>query len=180
MTLKYCHTIYLPQHKYRLFRTELFDKGGGGVIVMIKPGLSCEECLDLESECEIKWMKVTTSKNNNILVVAFYRKPKSLIETLTEIDISLSKIENSETYRNCKIFLGGDFNLCDIDWEYGYTITGAKDKSHCGKLCTILNSHYLEQGNTLPTRKDKTLDLFFTSHPSLIGRCSTAPPPWPK
>ena len=100
---------------------------------MIKPGLSCEECPDLDSECEIKWVKVTTSKNNNILVVAFYREPKSLIETLTEIDISLSKIENSEKYRNCKIFLGGDFNLRDIDWEHGYPITSAKDKSHCEK-----------------------------------------------
>ena len=143
---------------------------------MIKPGLSCEECPDLDSECEIKWVKVTTSKNNNILVGAFYREPKSVIETLTELDISLSKIENSEKYRNCKIFLGVDFNLRDIDWEHGYPIIGAKDKSHCEKLCTILNSHYLEQVNTLPTRKDNTLDLFITSHPGLIDRCSTRPP----
>ena len=103
-----------PQHKYRLFRKdrkELFDKGGGGVIVMIKPGLSCEECPDLDSECEIKWVKVTTSKDNNILVVAFYREPTSLIETLTELDISLSKIENSEKYRNCKISSGRRFQF---------------------------------------------------------------------
>ena len=87
-------------------------------------------------------MKVTTSKNNNILVGAFYRKPKSLIETLTELDISLSKIENSEKYRNCEIFLGGDFNLRDIDWEHGYPITGAKDKSHCEKLSLSRTSKY--------------------------------------
>ena len=74
-----------PQHKYRLFRKdrkELFDKGGGGVIVMIKPGLSCEECPDLDSECEIKWVKATTSKNNNIpvifLQICFYESRDSL------------------------------------------------------------------------------------------------------
>ena len=139
-----------PQHKYRLFRKdrkELVEKGGGGVIVMTKPGLNCEECTDLDSECEIKWVKVTTSKASNIL----YREPKSPIETLNELENSLCKIENSKKYRNCKIFLGGDFNLGDIDWERGNPISGAKDKSHCEKLCSILNSHYLEQINTLPT-----------------------------
>ena len=95
---------------------------------------------------------------------------QNLCLKLTELDISFRKIKS-------KIFLGGDFNLQDIDWEHGYPITGAKDKSHREKLCTILNSHYLEQVNTLLTRKDKTLDLFITSHPSLIDRCSTRPPP---
>ena len=28
---------------------------------------------------------------------------------------------------------------------------------------------------TLPTRMNRTLDLFITSHPSLIERCSTGP-----
>ena len=127
-----------PQHKYRLFRKdrkELVEKGGGGVIVMTKPILNCEECPDLDSECEIKWVKVTTSKASNILVGAFYREPKSPIETLNELENSLCKIENNKKYRNCKIFLGGDFNLGDIDWERGNPISGAKDKSHCEKLC---------------------------------------------
>ena len=88
----------------------------------------------------------------------------------------MCKIENNKKYRKCKIFLGGDFNLGDIDWERGNPISGAKDKSHCEKLCSILNSHYLEQINTLPTRMNRTLDLFITSHPSLIERCSTGPP----
>ena len=56
---------------------------------MTKPGLNCEECSDLDSECEIKWVKVTTSKANNILVGAFYREPKSPIETLNELENSL-------------------------------------------------------------------------------------------
>ena len=168
-----------PQHKYRLFRKdrkELVEKGGGGVIVMTKPGLNCEECPDLDSECEIKWVKVKTSKASNILFGAFYREPKSPIETLNELENSLCKIENNKKYRNCKIFLGGDFNLGDIDWERGNPISGAKDKSHCKKLCSILNSYYLEPIYTLPTRMNRNLDLFITSHPSLIERCSTGPP----
>ncbi|XP_060561750.1 uncharacterized protein LOC132721460 [Ruditapes philippinarum] len=145
-------------------------------MVLVKPGLDCEDCPDLDSNCEIKWVKVTTSKQCNILVGAFYREPKSQIETLNELDISLGKIGNSEKYRNCKIFLGGDFNLGDIDWEYGNPTSGAKDKAHCEKLCSILNLHFIEQVNLLPTRMNRTLDLFITSHPTLIEKCSTGPP----
>ena len=135
---------------------------------MTKLGLNCEECPDLDSECEINLVKVTTSKASNILVVAYYREPKSQIEKLNELENSLCKIENNKKYQNCKIFLGGDFNLGDIDWERGNPISGAKDKSHCEKLCSILKSHYLELINTIPTRMNRTLDLFITSHPSLI------------
>jgi hypothetical protein len=46
-------------------------------MVLVKPGLDCEDCPDLDSNCEIKWVKVTTSKHCNILVGAFYREPKS-------------------------------------------------------------------------------------------------------
>ena len=88
----------------------------------------------------------------------------------------MCKIENNKKYRNCRLFHGGDFNLGKINWEHGNPISGAKDGSHCEKLCSIFNSHYLEQINTLTTRMNKTLDLLITSHPSLIERCSTGPP----
>ena len=106
-------------------------------------------------------------ENSNIIVGGFYREPKSQIDTLTELEISLSKIGSSKTYWNCKIFFGGDFNLGHMDWELGNPISGPKDKSHCEELRKILNSHYLEQVNTLPTRLDRTLDLFITSYPRL-------------
>jgi len=77
-------------------------------MVLVKPGLDCP---DLDSYCEIQWVKVTTSKHCDILVGAFYSEPKSPIETLNEHDISLGKIGSSEKYRNRKIVLGGDFNL---------------------------------------------------------------------
>ena len=28
---------------------------------MVKPGLPAEECLDLDTNCELKWVKVNTS-----------------------------------------------------------------------------------------------------------------------
>lgn len=75
----------------------------------------------------------------------------------------MSKIFKPAKYNKCKIFLGGDFYLWDINWN-----TGAIDKSHCDKLVPILNCYCHNQVNILPTRQDKTLDLFITSHPTLI------------
>jgi hypothetical protein len=42
---------------------------------------------------------------------------------------SLSKIKSDKRYRNAKIFLGGDFNLGDINWATGGTIPGGRNIS---------------------------------------------------
>ena len=60
-----------PEHKYQIFRKdrkETVDKRRRGVIVMVKPEFPAEECLDLETNCEIKWVKVNTSHDHQILV----------------------------------------------------------------------------------------------------------------
>jgi len=103
------------EHKYKIYRKDrktLIDKGGGGVVIMIKPHYDCEECPDLYTACELKWIKLTNHKKESILVGAFYREPKSTMEALEQLVLSISRIFKSNKYRNCKIFLGGDFNLC--------------------------------------------------------------------
>ena len=75
-----------PEHKYQVFlkdRKETVNKHGGGVIIMLKPGLPAEECLDLDTYCEIKWVKVNTSHDHQILVGPYYREPKSTWMLLT-------------------------------------------------------------------------------------------------
>ncbi|KAK6191217.1 hypothetical protein SNE40_002954 [Patella caerulea] len=135
----YHNAEFLPpnipaEHKYQIFRKdrkELINKSGGGVTIMVRPDLPAEECSDLDTTCEIKWAKVRTSSNEAILIGAYYREPKSKIEALDELKKSLSKIQNDPSYRNMKIFLGGDFNLGDIEWEVGRPMVGARDKVHC-------------------------------------------------
>lgn len=165
--------------QYKIFRKDrgmLTDKGGGGVMVMVKPEYDCEECPDLDSDCEIKWVRVITSSKEPILIGTFYREPKSPLETLDQLNNSLILIKTSKKYSQSKIILGGDFNLGDIDWETGSAPSGARDKAHCIKLCNILNEHCLEQMNRQPTRQGRLLDLFITSHPSLVQKCYTCPP----
>ena len=78
-----------PEHIYQIFwkdRKETVDKRGGGVIFMVKPGLQAEECLDLDTNCELKWVKVNTSHDHQILVGSYYREPKSTLDALDELD----------------------------------------------------------------------------------------------
>lgn len=72
-----CDAELLPanipsEHKYQIFRKhkkECADRRAGGVIVMVKPGLQAEECLD--SDSGIKWVKVKTSQTVQILVGSY-------------------------------------------------------------------------------------------------------------
>lgn len=167
------------EHKYKIYRKDrkaLIDKGEGGVAILVKPGYDCEECPDLDSTCELKWVKITTHKKDNILIGSFYREPKSSLQALEQLELSISKIVQSNKYKNNKIFIGGDFNLGDINWNSCCTTQGARDKQHCDKLISILNCFGLEQVNTLPTRQERTLDLFITSHVTLIEKIYTCPP----
>ena len=56
---------------------------------MVKPEHNCEECPDLDSTCELTWVKITTDKKNEILIGSYYREPKSSMEALEQLDISI-------------------------------------------------------------------------------------------
>jgi hypothetical protein len=68
------------------------------------------------------------------------------------------------------MFLGGDFNLGDINWATGGTIPGGRNISQSNIMINVLNNFYLEQINDLPTRSDRIFDLMITSHPTLATR----------
>ena len=152
------------------------DKRGEGVIVMVKSGLPAEECLDLDSNCEIKWVKINTSNQEQILVGSYYREPKATLENLDELNLSLNKVQNSKPYSNMKTFLRGDFNLGDIEWDSGCAQPGARDETHCDKLLEITKNCNLEQVKGTQTRQGRILDLLFTSRPTLVQRHTVCQP----
>ena len=87
---------------------------------------------------ELKWVKVNTPHDHQILVGSYYREPKSTLDALDELDLSLNKAETLKPYKNMKKFLAGDFNLGDIEWDNGLCPPGARDKSYCNKLLVCL------------------------------------------
>jgi hypothetical protein len=39
-------------------RKELIEKNDGGVLIMVRPDIKSDECPDLDTECEIKWIEI--------------------------------------------------------------------------------------------------------------------------
>lgn len=120
----------------------------------VKPIYDCEDCPDLHTACELKRIKWTTHRKDAVLIGTYYREPKPSIEALQQLGLSTSKIfKSAKKKKNSQIFLRWDFNLGDINWTMGCSTQGARDKSHCDKLVSMLNCYGLDQVNTLPTHQ---------------------------
>ncbi|XP_062605203.1 uncharacterized protein LOC134266991 [Saccostrea cucullata] len=104
-----------------------------------------------------------------------YRPPGSTMEYALDLFNAVKEI--CLHYPKSIIILGGDLNTPDISWSTN-SITG-----HQCITCKSINEHILNLENELglnqivdfPTRKENTLDLFFSNRPSFIDRCEPLP-----
>ncbi|XP_072021445.1 uncharacterized protein [Amphiura filiformis] len=80
-----------------------------------------------------------------------------------------------KTKGNCEIWLGGDFNLKDINWPDQSVKTGSNFTAQCKKFIDICNFFSLDQLVTEPTRKDSILDLFLVSNPTIVEYTKVLP-----
>ena len=146
-----------------------FDNSKGGVLIALKSDLIGTHRTDLNSNCEIIWVTIKIQGTKDITIGAFYRSPQfgNTSEYMHELRESIKKIKHSNKKH---IWLGGDFNLPDIDWD----ILGPKPGGNAPGLSKILlvisNDFGLEQIVREPTRINNTLDLFFTTNPTLVER----------
>jgi hypothetical protein len=81
----------------------------------------------------------------------------------------------STLYRDSTIWIGGDANLPDIEWD----TTSIKGNRYAIPINnTIINTMFdagCEQVVNFATRAVNTLDLFFTNRPSLVNKCLPLP-----
>ena len=107
-------------------------------------------------------------------ITAYYRPPKQV----SDIDNKLFKEEiNGLSIKRKKdiLIIGGDFNLPDICWsEQSIQTNQYPTHTNQAYLDTIADNG-LEQLVDFPTRKENTLDLFFTTRPSFKQRCKPLP-----
>ena len=72
------------------------------------------------------------------------------------------------------IWLGGDFNLCGINWENGSIRPKARNTKQCKQLLDISHDHALEQmvsKHTYITESSQsTMDLFFANNSTPIDQ----------
>ncbi|XP_072014761.1 uncharacterized protein [Amphiura filiformis] len=157
---------------YTVFRKDREDSHGG-VVIAIRNDMVCAHRPDLNTNCEIVWAQVQLVGSKTLTIGSFYRPPdKNDVKYLQELHESISKIKNPNSGI---IWLGGDFNLGNIDWPTQSVLPGPNPKSVCYQMIDIMNNFNLDQIVIEPTRNDSILELFFTSNATLVEKSILIP-----
>ena len=160
--------IFPTQH-YSVHRKDK-AKGEGGVFVAISHNVASLAEVTLDTDCEIVWTSIQSLKRRPIYIGSFYRTPSNTVDhkaVLEELSDSLAKLTTRQSLP--EIYLCGDFNLPDVNWEDG---TVKMDPQYSAILnqqaIDMFADHCLTQLNTKPTRYNHVLDLVFTTSPNTV------------
>ncbi|XP_072051753.1 uncharacterized protein [Amphiura filiformis] len=157
---------------YTVIRKDRKDSHGG-VLIALKNDLVFTHKPDLDANCEILWAQVQLVGCKTLTICSFYRPPdKKESQYLQELHDSLAKIENPN---EGILWLGGDFNLGDINWTDQSIRPGPNPRSVCQQLIDIANNFNLEQVVNKPTRNQNILDLFFVNNETLVEKSCVFP-----
>ena len=73
------------------------------------------------------------------------------------------------------IWIGGDMNLPDIEWETEQPTTNQYTHSISSSFLDSLANTGLQQIVNVPTRNNNNLDVFLNNRPSLVRQCVGMP-----
>ena len=162
---------------YAVFRKDRcfgINQKRGGVLIALKNDIIGTHRIDLDTKCELIWVTVKIQGAKDVTIGAFYRSHTfaSTAEYMNELRESLSRIKCSN---KGQIWLAGDFNIPDVNWETNSFKPGGQYPAISKQMLDIAADFGLEQVVKGPTRLKNTLDLFFTTNPTLVERSSTIP-----
>ena len=116
--------------------------------------------------------KVLGSKHA-IIFAAAYRPPRSDQTCMDTVNQTLSTL--CHKFSNMPIWIGGDMNLPDIEWETEQLATNQYAHSFSYSFLDALANTGLQQIVNFPTRNNNTLDVVLTNRPSLVKQCVGMP-----
>ena len=148
--------------------------GYGGVLLAIKKDFIINNItISQENECEVAFAKLTFGKNQTLIVEAAHRPPNSDASYNERMCKAFKEISNSN--KHAVIWIGGDFNLPDINCN-SISVNGNHNLLQMNnKFLEMIQNCNLDQVMKLLSRLDNTLDLFSTNRHSLINRCTPIP-----
>ena len=117
---------------YTIFHRDR-NRHGRGVMILVRSTIAAVRMLDLETNCEILWLKLLTAPSSFLFGV-FYRPPGSPVDILGNLNCSLASIQGSST----PLVLCGDFNVPSIDWSLTSPIVSSANSK---LLCSIVQDH---------------------------------------
>ncbi len=165
-----CYSVFRKDRNEVQNGNEMQRQRGGGVMVAVHQRLLCTACVELDTDCEIVWVKIELLDAKDMYVGAFYRPPTNR-HTLDELQKSVERLNNT----NSIVCLCGDFNLPNICWEDNSVKLGSPSVTICEALIEITNDAGLMQLNSSPTREQNILDLYFTNNPTLVRQTKVIP-----
>ena len=163
---------YIPG-EFEVFRRDREDDPHGGVLVATRRTMVSSVALVGKSSVFLS-VKVKLNHGKSVIIAVAYRPPNRTDDDYTEAlikDISSARDQNKSSY----FLLGGDFNLPGIDWGSG-RVTGRQVPKRVNEAFLNMQSDLaLEQMVHFSTRGNNTLDLLFTSHPTIVDKCKALP-----
>ena len=138
---------------------------------LVVPHLLVMNYVSYDAPIEAVVCKFTFKNNQSLIVCSVYRPPDRILEAMESLCQLFESI--CSTYPETPIWITGDMNLPNIDWET-FCVT---NNSYPVNLCETFINFTLEHGFTQvvnsPTRRNNILDIFLTNRASLLSHCST-------
>ena len=110
---------FLPEN-YTAIRKDNDKDGYGGVAIIHKNDLVVSE-VKCGKTLEMVAAKIQCQGRKPVVFCSVYRRPRSGIEYTEELCHQIKDLEKKHS--GCALWIGGDFNLLDIDWSR-YAVAG--------------------------------------------------------
>ena len=165
--------VFPPEYAvFRRDRKSDTKKSGGGVFILARKEYICTE-IQVDTNCEFQAIELQLKDQQNVKICNFYRPPWTDDSYFEDFIIAMQQVDAKG---KGNIWVGGDFNLPDIDWSDVKLLPGNVNVNLSNSLIDLMNDMALTQVVDHPTRKNSILDLFFTSNATLVNRFTTTPP----
>ena len=129
---------------------------------------------EFNTNCENLWVQLNLAGAKSVLIGAYYKPHKAGPESIASFE-DLKKSLTLVNQRNSAVWLLGDFNLPEIDWENLIPSPECGHPTFYRDCLEVLDDCLLEQMVTSPTRGQNILDLFLTTNPTLVDNVSITP-----
>lgn len=155
-----------------MHRKDRVNRLDGGFFVAVSNKFTSHREVDIETDCEMVCVRLTTLEGNKVIFISYYRPPSSHIDNTINLRVALDRL--FAKYRDPTVVIGGDVNFPFIDWATQVNTSSLENKS-AEEFLQCLGIYSFEQMVEEPTRKDHLLDIILTNKPTVLQNVNVAP-----
>ena len=161
---------------YESWRRDRKEKGGGGVLILVRDNIRVEEVSYGEGMMEIMGITIKTGEMKKRKIIVTYVPPKTnawKVEEHREMQKEVIKCLDNMLRGEERILLVGDFNCRNVNWKDMEVVGNAGSWSEEMLYLAMVNT--LDQWVEEPTRyrgeeEPSLLDLVFTRKPEPLPK----------